>query len=191
MDYDICKIKKNLKKTLDKRKYKHSINVAETAEKLAVRFDNNPKKAYLAGLIHDIARNINEEQLLAIADNNNLINHPVEYNIPIVLHANVGAFIAKTRLKIKDDDVIDAVEKHTVAAPDMSDLAKIIYLADIIEPDRKFDGLENLRKLSLKDLDKAYLQALDKSIIYIIKKGTLIHPYTIEARNNLILHKYN
>ena len=82
-----------------------------------------------------------------------------------------------------------AILTHTVAGEEMSMLDKIIYLADMIEPSRDFDGVETHRKYAFEDLDKAFLYALDESIIHNVQKGVLLHPNTVIARNNILLNK--
>ncbi|MDK2984490.1 MAG: hypothetical protein PWQ96_132 [Clostridia bacterium] len=183
---NIESINEILQEYLSEKKVKHSLNVAQTAQELAERFSVNKEDAYLAGLVHDIARDLDPQKLLKIARENNLIQHPIEEKMPIVLHANVGAFIASSRLAISKSSILQAVQKHTVAAPAMSKIDKIVYLADVIEPDRSFQGIEDLRQLAKNNLNEAFLKALEGSITYLISKRCLIHPYTIEARNNLI-----
>ncbi|MCG8402820.1 MAG: bis(5'-nucleosyl)-tetraphosphatase (symmetrical) YqeK [Firmicutes bacterium] len=175
-----------LKEWLDDQKIKHSINVARTAQELAKRFSVDKESAYLAGLVHDIARDLEPHKLLQIARENNLLQHQIEEKIPVVLHANVGAFILSSELHITNGVILQAVQNHTVASPEMSQLDKIIYVADVIEPDRSFQGVDILRTLAKNDLDEAFLKALEGSITYLMNNRCIIHPFTIEARNNLI-----
>ena len=107
---------------------------------------------------------------------------PVSLSQKELIHAPVGAKIAKHIFKIKDKDILTAIEYHTYGKKNMTKLEKIIYLADLIELGRDYPGVEELRALAEKDLDRAVLKALDNSIIHVIAKGGLIHPNTIEAR---------
>jgi len=103
-----------------------------------------------------------------------------------LIHGPVGAKIATDLFKITDRDILSAIEYHTYGKKNMTKLEKIIYLADLIEEGRDYPGVEELRALAERDLDRAVLKALDNSIIHVIAKGGLIHPNTIEARNYII-----
>lgn len=186
----ISNIKEYLRENLAPKKVQHSLDVAETAKELAILFGENEEDAYIAGLVHDIARDIDSKRLLEIAQKKKLLQHPIEEMLPVVLHASVGAYLAEHELGIKKRAILDAVKKHTVAAPYMSPLDRIIYLADVIEPARDYDGVNELRELARKDLNLAFLKALEGTIMYLIKRRIAIHPFTIEARNNLLLKEW-
>ena len=86
-------------------------------------------------------------------------------------------------------DILSAIEYHTYGKRDMKLLEMIVYLADLIEPGRTFEGVDELRALALEDLQGALLKALDNTIKLVIARGGLIHPNTLEARNSIILNK--
>ncbi len=90
---------------------------------------------------------------------------------------------------IEDIDILNAVKYHTTGRNNMSMLEKIIYLADIIEPLRGFNGVERLRKLALIDIDKAMIESLNSTIQYVVSKGELLHIDTVIARNCLVNDK--
>lgn len=182
-------VKNTLREWLDDEKIVHSLNVANTAAELALIHNMDQNDAYLAGLLHDIARNINSNELLRIAKENNLIQHPLEERIPVVLHAPVGAYIAKNYLNIRDNQILNAIKKHTSAAPVMSTLDKIIYISDIVEPGRFITGAEKIKKIAEYDLEEAFQRTLEGTISYLIKQEFLIHPFTVDARNELVLAK--
>lgn len=182
-------IKNSLNEWLDDEKIIHSLNVANTAVELALHHNVDQNDAYLAGLIHDVARNKNSSELLRIAKENNLIQHPLEEKIPVVLHAPVGAYIAKEYLNIRNKLVLNAVKKHTSAAPVMTILDKIIYIADVVEPGRFIKGAEEIKRIAKYNLEEAFLKTLEGTINYLIKQEFLIHPFTVDARNELILAK--
>ncbi|WP_237722304.1 bis(5'-nucleosyl)-tetraphosphatase (symmetrical) YqeK [Keratinibaculum paraultunense] len=97
--------------------------------------------------------------------------------------------IAIKEYKVTNKNVLNAIRYHTTGRENMSLLEKIVYVADIIEPGRKFEGVDTIRQLAYEDIDKCLLYALDRTIVFVISKGKLIHLDTIKARNQLIILK--
>ena len=180
-------IQNKLINDIGEKRFKHSLRVAETAVKLADNYGLEPKKAYLAGLIHDCAK-YNEEAYIK-KYNIDFSIYPVSSIKDPVLHSFLGAEVAKKVYNIYDRDVLKAIEYHTTGRPDMSDLEKIIFIADAIEPARDFEGIDKIRKLAFENLNKAMLNLLDSNIIFLIGKKALINPLSFEARNYLIEEK--
>lgn len=180
-------IQNKLINDIGEKRFKHSLRVAETAVKLADNYGLDPKKAYLAGLIHDCAK-YNEEAYIK-KYNIDFSIYPVSSIKDPVLHSFLGAEVAKKVYNIYDRDVLKAIEYHTTGRPDMSDLEKIIFIADAIEPARDFEGIDKIRKLAFENLNKAMLNLLDSNIIFLIGKKALINPLSFEARNYLIEEK--
>lgn len=184
------KIKKYLENALSEKRFKHSLGVAEEAERLADKYGADKKKAYLAGLVHDVAKEIDTDSARnMLKDRFGIRVDPVTYNVPKLLHAPLGACLAQTEFGIFDAEILDAVKYHTTAKADMSLLTKIIYMADYIEPNRDFDGVEELRKQAYQDLDEAIITGLDYTISELLSDGKMFHPDTVHARNYLILQK--
>lgn len=179
----IKEIKKKLKNELDEKRYKHSLSVADEAVRLAGLHGENKEKAYMAGLVHDCAKCIPYND--AIKSGCELDRETLA--CPGVVHAPVGAYIAEREYGITDIEILDAIRYHTVAREKMTVLDKVIYLADIIEPYRDFDGVENLRKLCNEDLDLAFCEALRRSVVFNIEKGNIIHPNTLYAWNEMCM----
>lgn len=184
--WDEVKIINYLKDNLKEKRFVHSINVSKTAEKLALKYKVDVDKARLAGLVHDAAKNMNPCDLLNAAKMNNLEIDYVLEKCPDLLHGMVAAIIAKREMGIEDEDILNAVAYHTIGRVNMSTLEKIIYLADFIEPQRDFEGVESLREEAYIDLNSAVIKAIESSIFYVIKNGGLLHINSIEARNFLI-----
>ena len=180
-------IQNKLINDIGEKRFKHSLRVAETAVKLADNYGLDPKKAFLAGLIHDCAK-YNEEAYIK-KYNIDFSIYPVCSIKDPVLHSFLGAEVAKKVYNIYDRDVLKAIEYHTTGRPDMSDLEKIIFIADAIEPARDFEGIDKIRKLAFENLNKAMLNLLDSNIIFLIGKKALINPLSFEARNYLIEEK--
>lgn len=184
------KIKKYLENALSEKRFKHSLGVAEEAERLADKYGTDKKKAYLAGLVHDVAKEIDTDSARnMLKDRFGIRVDPVTYNVPKLLHAPLGACLAQTEFGIFDAEILDAVKYHTTAKADMSLLTKIIYMADYIEPNRDFEGVEELRKQAYQDLDEAIITGLDYTISELLSEGKMFHPDTVHARNYLILQK--
>lgn len=184
------KIKKYLENALSEKRFKHSLGVAEEAERLADKYGADKKKAYLAGLVHDVAKEIDTDSARnMLKDRFGIRVDPVTYNVPKLLHAPLGACLAQTEFGIFDAEILDAVKYHTTAKADMSLLTKIIYMADYIELNRDFNGVEELRKQAYQDLDEAIITGLDYTISELLSDGKMFHPDTVHARNYLILQK--
>ena len=167
----------------DKR-YKHIIGVIESSKKLAERYSINKKKVFIAAALHDIAKeiHINGRDLKKIFKNDRYL-----IKIPPVWHSFIGSLIAKERFKITDNEILDAIKYHTTGHPEMNEIAKIIFIADFIEPGRKYKECIDVRK-KLKgkmELDKILLLVLEKKLIYLINNNKIIHPYAINLWNKL------
>lgn len=189
MEDKSTEIKRKLEQQLSAKRYKHTLGVSDIAVQLAQRFGCDVHKARLAGLLHDCAREMSVEDLLSKAREFGIVLDDVEKYEPVLLHAPIAGYLAKVCYGIEDEEIIQAVSLHTTGSAKMTQLDKIIYLADMIEPGRSFPGVEELRLLAEKDLDKALLASLEQSILHVLKGKGLIHPGTIEARNQLIMKK--
>lgn len=189
----IDEMRRELQRRLKKSRFAHSIGVANTAVALAKKFGADETKAYIAGLLHDCAREFENDQLPAEATKRGIKIGKVERALPLLLHAYIGAKMAAEIYGVTDPEIIQAIHRHTVGARDMSALDKIIYFADMIEPNRNYPGVDELRAFAQNSssLDEVILKALDESIVFIIQKKTLVHPDTIAARNFLLLTKPN
>lgn len=175
-------IENKLKLTLSNEKFLHSINVMNTSKSLAKYYNYDIEKAEIAGLLHDCGRirqniNMDFKKNLTFHENENLN------------HAIIGAYLVVEEYNINDMDIINAVRYHTTGRENMSKLEKIIYIADKIEPTRKFDGVEQLRLLAYQNIDLAILKSLNDTIKYVIDKNQLLHEETIKARNFLLKNK--
>lgn len=171
------KIKKYLKKHLTKDRYQHTLGVAYTAASLAMKYNtdtsnaNLVKRAYLAGLLHDCAKCMSDEKKLHICDKNNIPYSDIESQHPYLLHGKVGAHIAKTKFKINDEDILQAITWHTTGRPNMSLLEKIIFIADYIEPSRKpVPELDFIRRLAFEDIDKTMEKILSNTLKHLKEK---------------------
>lgn len=170
-------IKKNLKKLLSDHRYEHTLGVAETAREMAEAFDSDPDQAYLAGLLHDCAKHYTGEELLHLSRMAGLPVTEAEEKSPFLLHAKLGAYYARERYRVKDEDILNAIRYHTTGRPGMSLLEKIIYAADYVEPGRdEAPHLKQLRRLSRKDIDETVYRIAADTWDYLQKKGRPVDP---------------
>ena len=173
-----------IKARLSTHRFQHCLGVAGAARDLAQLYGVDDEKAYLTGILHDYAKNLTAAQLLWVAGQDGQIADEAEKQIPELLHAPVGAYLLAEELGINDKEILEAVKAHTLGSMTMSLLAKIIFLADMIEPNRDmYPELERLRQLSRYNLDEAMLLGLESTIRYCLDEGRLLHPRTVEVRN--------
>ncbi|HBQ86604.1 MAG TPA: phosphohydrolase [Syntrophomonas sp.] len=170
---------------------RHSLEVARVARQMAEQYGDDSSRAYLTGLLHDYAKGIAGDELVKIAEANHLITDEVDRQVPDLLHAPVGAFLLERDVGINDADILQAVKCHTVGCVDMTTLDKIIYLADMIEPGRDYPGLERLRCLAERSMDRAMLYGLETTIKYCIDCGRILHPQTIAVRNWFLTRQHD
>lgn len=178
--------KELLKQRLTAKRYIHTIGVAQTASKLAAMYKGNVEQAYLAGLLHDYAKDLPTTELLSIAQENDLITDRVEMITPLLLHGTVGAYLLERDGLLTDQEVLAAIRCHTTGCVGMSKLDKIIYIADYIEPGRTFPGVDEIRTMSYKNLDLGILAGFNHTIAFLLQSGAFIHPLSIAARNYLL-----
>lgn len=180
-----------LRKSLKESRYIHTLGVVQSACSLAKINGVNEEKAKIAALIHDAAKNMKIDQQYKILKDNNVDIDIISQNSPQILHGWVAAILAKDLMGVEDEDILNAIKYHTTARESMSKLEKIIYIADYIEPNRDYPGVEELRKITFSNLDKGLLMGIDNTIAFVIRQGQLVHPLTIDAHNYLILEMRN
>lgn len=178
-----------LKENLKESRYEHVMGVKETAIKLAQKYNVDVEKAKIAALCHDCAKNMTDNELLNMIKEHNINLDWISLKNIQITHGLVATIIMKEKMDIEDIDIINAVKYHTTGRNNMSMLEKIIYLADIIEPQRDFEGVENLREWAFIDIDKAMIESLNSTIKYVVGKGELLHINTVIARNCLVNDK--
>ena len=132
--WEIDKIKDYVKENLKVGRYNHTLGVVNTAVELAKVFGEDQKKAEIAALCHDVAKNMDLEQLRKIIDEENITLSIDEENTKEIWHSIAGPIIAKNIFKINDEEILSAMRWHTTGKENMSNLDKIVYLADLIEP---------------------------------------------------------
>lgn len=179
----------DLKKNMTPERFAHTLGVMETAVALAKRYGVDEEKAELAAMVHDCAKDLPEAEQLNLAREFGILLDEISVVETALVHAPLGAALARIKYGIEDQDVLRAVRVHTIGDTDMTTLDKIIFLADYIEPGRNFPGVDRLRKAAFEDLDQALILACNSTIKHVIDEGGLLHPRMVEARNYLLLGK--
>lgn len=182
-------IKEELKQILSEKRYIHSIGVMEMAMELAQIYNIDIETAQIAGLLHDNAKEMTDDEMLQYVKENNIQISETEKNSVKLLHGKIGADIAKKKYGASEE-IAKAIEYHTTTNPNMDTLAKIIYVSDKIELNRKTEkyDIEAERKLAKEDLDKAMLLIINDVTKYLIEQDKLIAIESIETRNKLLLN---
>lgn len=172
-------IRKQLKKKLDKGRYEHTKGVMYTAGCLAMAHGASVEQAMLAGLLHDCAKCISNDEKIRLCKKYGLPISEIEYESPYLLHAKLGAFLAAKDYEVTDPYVLHAITVHTTGEPDMGRLDKIIYIADYIEPGRdKAPNLARVRELAFRDLNSCMAEILHDTLMYLSARGGSIDPAT-------------
>jgi len=181
------RLENELIKDIGEERYNHTLRVVDTAIKLARKQDIDLEKVKKAAILHDCAKFPGQINWLKMArDFDIILDNYMEYNQDLI-HAPLGAKIAEVKYKIEDKEVLDAIYYHTTGRENMTLLDKIIYIADYIEPGRKFPGVDEIRKETFAHLDRGILLALDNTIKFLVDRNKLIHPNTLKARNFLLM----
>ena len=173
--------KNYVRERLSAKRYAHTLRVADTVERLAKIHGIDPKKARLAGLLHDAAREVGKEELLRAAGEDGLTVDDFECERPILLHGPVAAEFARRDLGVKDGEILAAVRAHTTGEPEMGPLALTLFVADKIEPEREGPGVEDLRELARNDLRRSAHAALKGSLSHNEERGRPVHPKSLET----------
>jgi predicted HD superfamily hydrolase involved in NAD metabolism len=162
-------------------RYAHSVRVARCADLLAQRHGIDSRKARVAGILHDLARLYSADQLIEESDARGFEIHAFERGHPVLLHARLGAAIARERFGVDDPEVLSAIEKHTTGSADMSPLDCAVYLADSLEPGRTFAERGELWQLAMRDLHGAMREVLSLTLRHQAEKGRQPSPPTLAA----------
>jgi len=178
----LCVLRDEIKRNFSEKRAAHIFGCEETAAELARIYGADEYSARLAALLHDITKEKNNAEQLKLCEKYGIIISNAELSEKALFHAVTGAAVAADVYNVSEE-VRDAIRYHTTGREDMTTLEKIIYISDCIEPTRDFEGVDEMRKTVKYDLDDAMRLALDRSIMYLIKKKKVIHIDTLTARN--------
>ena len=189
MGINIDKIKVNVKKYLDEKRYKHVERVAVAAAELAEIYIVPVEDAVAAAYLHDVAKFFEITKMIDLVKGKYPEIENKMSQTTAILHGFAGAEFIRNNyylFGIDNEEILDAVKYHTIGSENMSTLSKIIYLADAIEAGRTWDGVEKARELAKKDLDKALIYEIKTKLEYLLSIENIIHPNIILFRNSLI-----
>lgn len=173
------KLRKKMEKIQDSRRFEHTLGVEFTSAALAMRYGASVKSARTAGLLHDCAKCLSDKERVSVCLKNNIPMSDLEKSNPFLLHAKVGAWMARERYGISDQDILNAIYNHTTGRPGMSLLEKIVFIADYMEPGRNHaPNLDEIRRLAFTDLDQALLKILSDTLEYLEGKNGDVDPMT-------------
>lgn len=178
-----------IKKHLNPDRLYHSLNVADEAKKLAARYGADEKKAFTAGLLHDIMKNKSQTELLSFFAENRISQSDTERVSPKTWHAVAGAVYCERVLGVTDKEILSAIRWHTTARAGMTLLDKVIFIADFISADRTYDGVERMREKAYISLEYAMEEGLQFTIEELAHQGFAIHEDSVAAYNELIINR--
>lgn len=183
MFYNTDEKKKYLKEHLSPKRYQHSLNVAAECRKLAQKYGEDPDKAYFAGLLHDVCKELPAEEQKRLVLESGFAVCREELETRSLWHAVAGAYFVKSVFGAADIDIINSIRFHTVGRAGMTRLEEIVYLGDLVSADRSYKDVDKMRKAVYSDLNAAMLEAFNFSIKSVVKKGGLLPGCTVEGYN--------
>lgn len=158
---------------LTEKRLIHTANVIVTALKKCKELSLNEEKVYTSALLHDVAKYL---------DYKSFKDFTLEKDVPSpVIHSFLGGYVAKNILGIQDEEIIDAITYHTSGKPNMTTLGKLIFVADMIEKGRNYEGVDKLREYYKESLDKCFIKCLEEEIVHLLNKKEPIYKKTLEA----------
>lgn len=179
---------KNLiKSKMSEHRFVHSVNVSKEARKLAKIYGADAEKATIAGILHDITKEMPVEEQLKIITDSGIILDNVQKNAPKLWHGISGSIYIKENLDINDADILNAIRYHTTGRAGMSLLEKIIFVADFTSQERTYKGVSTMRKKSRKTLDEAMLYGFKFTFSDLSKRELAIHPDELACYNEIVL----
>lgn len=176
-------IREYIEKNFSEKRKIHTEGVRTTAIALAQKYGADPEKAEIAALFHDMYRGVSVDVLNYYVKHLGLSEKYM--NNCNLAHGKIAAIVMERDFGITDSDIIHAVSYHTTGRPAMSLLEKVIYIADAIEPNRNYPGVDAIREAAEEDLDKACLLSLSRTIDYVNEQGIFLDTDTIAARDDL------
>ncbi|WP_026528862.1 bis(5'-nucleosyl)-tetraphosphatase (symmetrical) YqeK [Butyrivibrio sp. VCD2006] len=176
------KLRKEMKLVLNADRFDHTLGVAYTAANMAAVHDISVEKALIAGYLHDCAKNLEHDEQIKICKKYGVEISDIEKRNPSLIHAKAGMCLAEHRYGVDDKEILSAIRWHTTGHPGMTDLEKIVFIADFIEPNRKpLEHMDQIRKEAFKDLDKCMLYILRDTLNYLKNIDKESDPMTEET----------
>ena len=179
---DLADIEKKVRKMMDSRRFEHTVGVRYTAAAMAMAFGEDINRAQTAALLHDAAKQLDDDEKLKRCRKYGISVTPFEEAHPFLLHARLGAAVAERKFGITDPEILSAIRWHTTGKPGMSVLEMIIFIADYIEPGRnKAADLPRCRREAFRDLEECCYMILENTLNYLDTTADAIDETTREA----------
>lgn len=175
-----------LQSRLKPKRYEHSLNVADSSEKLARIFGADPQKAYTAGLLHDIFKGAEHDEVFELFKRYGYVPDEITVAQKKLWHAVAGSLYIKNEYHMPDD-IVTAVRYHTTGRRGMTLLERVIFIADFVSADRDYPGVDKIREKAEKSLESAMLEGLQFTIIELAQETRPVHPDSLDCYNELIL----
>lgn len=176
-----------IKPFLSEKRYQHSLAVADEAARLAKKYGANEKKAYTAGILHDIMKDMPPKEQMKLMTKYDIILTEVERSGQKLWHAMLGAAYVENELRIEDQEVLNAIRYHTTGRAHMLLLEKVLFVADFTSSDRDYPGVEDMRRAAEHGLLEALLHGMTYTIQDLTDRRLAIHPDSISAYNEAVL----
>lgn len=182
MEENYSEIIEKLKTILKPQRFIHVLGVKDMCFSLALRYGYDPKKAELAGLLHDLAKSVPVSDYIKLAEEYSIDLTEDEIKNPQLIHAKLGSYLAKRDFNITDEEILNAICYHTTGKPSMNLLEKILYVSDYIEPSRHgIKRLSEIRKIAFEDLDKTVMETSLSTLEYLKSINADIDKKTIDT----------
>ncbi len=186
---NIEKYKDIIRPLMGDRRFNHSVNVSLEAVRLAEKYGADVEKAAIAGILHDITKEFDEQKQLQIFDSGDIILTDVEKNTTKLWHAISGSVYVQTQLGITDTDIINAIRYHTTGRAGMSVLEKVIFLADFTSAERDYPDVDVIRQKADISLEEGMLYGIQFTLSVLLARQGCISEDALNAYNEIILNR--
>jgi len=174
---------------MSERRYNHCVNVSIEAVRLAKKYGADVKKAEVAGILHDITKEVDFENQLQIIEHGDIILTDVEKSTNKLWHAISGSVYIQTKLGINDQEIIDAIRYHTTGRANMSLLEKVIFLADFTSAERNYPDVEVIRQKADISLEEGMLYGIQFTLNKLLERQSLLCEDAIDAYNEILINR--
>ncbi|WP_105129377.1 bis(5'-nucleosyl)-tetraphosphatase (symmetrical) YqeK [Streptococcus suis] len=186
LTFDRQALLEKIRAAMKPARFQHVLGVEQAALALAERYGCDVQKASLAALLHDYAKEAADQVFLDLIAKYDLDRDLLNWDNNI-WHGVVGAYKVAEDFGLDDEEIFQAIQRHTIGAAQMTLLDKVLYVADYIEPNRDFPGVDEARRIARESLDKAVAYETAQTISYLAKKGIPIYPQTLETYNGYVV----
>lgn len=183
MKVTISEAKDILVNRLSAHRYQHSLNVADLCKELAPVYGIDPDKAYTAGLLHDCAKTLSDEELVQVCRDNGYEPDDIQLKATQLLHSISGAFVARELFGEEDEDILNSITNHTCGRPNMSKLEMLVFSADYCEVGRTHGDAVVARQMLGESLERTVLHVLDNVIQFNEARGVIVHPASLITKD--------